>query len=45
MNDQAYGKLGGLLYFEKSGIYCLVYAKTPNNSSNSTNGKNFSSTI
>lgn len=23
------GKLGGLLYFEKLGIFCLVYAKTP----------------
>jgi hypothetical protein len=30
MNGQADGKLGGLLYFEKSGLYCLVYAKTPN---------------
>ena len=29
MNGQADGKLGGLLYFEKSGLYCLVYAKTP----------------
>ena len=30
MNGQADGKLGGLLYFEKSKIFCLVYAKTPN---------------
>ena len=40
MNGQADGKLGGLLYFEKSGIYCLVYAKTPNKSSDSNDGKN-----
>ena len=26
------GKLGGILYFEKYSLYCLVYAKTPNNS-------------
>ena len=24
------GKLGGILYFEKHKLYCLVYAKTPN---------------
>ena len=24
------GKLGGILYFEKYELYCLVYAKTPN---------------
>ena len=24
------GKLGGILYFEKYKLYCLVYAKTPN---------------
>jgi len=24
------GKLGGILYFEKFKLYCLVYAKTPN---------------
>ena len=30
MNGQSDGKLGGLLYFEKSGLYCLVYAKTSN---------------
>ena len=29
MNGRADGRLGGLLYFEKSQIYCLVYAKTP----------------
>ena len=40
MNGQADGKLGGILYFEKSKIYCLVYAKTPNASTDSTNGKN-----
>ena len=40
MNGSADGKLGGLLYFEKYGIYCLVYAKTPNVSEDSYNGKN-----
>ena len=25
----AYGRLGGILYFEKYELYCLVYAKTP----------------
>ena len=24
------GKLGGILYYEKLELYCLVYAKTPN---------------
>ena len=33
------GKLGGILYFEKYGLYCLVYAKTPNYS-NETLSKN-----
>ena len=34
------GKLGGILYFEKYALYCLVYAKTPNYSDDSTkNGK------
>ena len=34
------GKLGGILYFEKYELYCLVYAKTPNYSDDSTkNGK------
>ena len=34
------GKLGGLLYFEKQSLYCLVYAKTPNYSDDTTkNGK------
>ena len=28
-NGYADGKLGGLLFFEKLGIFCLVYAKTP----------------
>ena len=40
MNGSADGKLGGLLYFEKYKIYCLVYAKTPNASGDSNNGKN-----
>ena len=25
----AYGRIGGLLFFEKLGIFCLVYAKAP----------------
>ena len=29
-NGRADGKLGGILYFEKYKLYCLVYAKTPN---------------
>ena len=33
------GKLGGILYFEKYGLYYLVYAKTPNYS-NETLSKN-----
>ena len=28
-NGSADGKLGGILYFAKLGLYCLVYAKTP----------------
>ena len=28
-NGSADGKLGGILYFAKFGLYCLVYAKTP----------------
>ena len=40
MNGSADGKLGGLLYFEKYNIYCLVYAKTPNPSEDSNKGKN-----
>ena len=28
-NGSADGKLGGLIFFEKLGIFCLVYAKTP----------------
>ena len=30
------GKLGGILYFERYELYCLVYAKTPNYSEDST---------
>ena len=36
-NGVSDGKLGGILYFEKSKIYCLIYAKTPNES----DGKNY----
>ena len=39
-NGGADGKLGGLLYFEKYGLYCLIYAKTPNYSNDAKNGKN-----
>ena len=35
-NGSADGKLGGILYFDKLGLYCLVYAKTPD----VDNGKN-----
>ena len=35
-SGEAKGKLGGILYFKKHDIYCLVYAKTPNES----DGKN-----
>ena len=35
-NGSADGKLGGILYFAKLGLYCLVYAKTPDEQS----GKN-----
>ena len=31
MDGRADGKLGGLLYYEKLGLYVLVYAKTPVN--------------
>ena len=40
MNGTVEGKLGGLLYFKHHKIYCLVYAKTPNVSEDSNNGKN-----
>ena len=39
-NGSADGKLGGILYFENLGLYCLIYAKTPNVSSDEKNGKN-----
>ena len=39
-NDSADGKLGGILYFENLGLYCLVYAKTLNESEDDKNGKN-----
>ena len=39
-NGSADGKLGGILYFAKLGLYCLIYAKTPNYSSDEKNGKN-----
>ena len=35
----AEGKLGGIMYFEKLKLYCLVYAKTPNYSNDSNNNK------
>ena len=38
-NGSADGKLGGLIYFENLGIYCMVYAKTPNASDDNKNGK------
>ena len=39
-NGHSDGKLGGILYFEKYNLYCLVYAKTPNHSTDEKNGKN-----
>ena len=39
-NGRADGKLGGILYFEKYNLYCLIYAKIPNNSNDDKNGKN-----
>ena len=38
-NGSADGKLGGLIYFENLGIFCMVYAKTPNASDDNKNGK------
>ena len=32
-------QLGGILYFEKYKLYCLIYAKIPNNSTDEKNGK------
>jgi len=34
------GKLGGILYFSKFELYCLIYAKTPNYSEDDNKGKN-----
>ena len=39
-NGWADGRLGGLLYFEKLELYCLIYAKTPNYSKDEKNNKN-----
>ena len=40
-NGYAEGKLGGILYFEKYKIYCLVYAKTSSlNEDNTVTGTN-----
>ena len=41
----ANGKLGGILYFEKYELYCLVYAKTPYYSDNASDSKNGSNII
>ena len=38
-NGSADGRLGGLIYFENLGIFCMVYAKTPNVSEDNKNGK------
>ncbi len=37
-NGLADGKLGGILYFEKFNLYCLIYAKYPNYSNDEKNG-------
>ena len=39
-NGHADGKLGRILYFEKYNLNCLIYAKTPNHSSDNKDGKN-----
>ena len=39
-NGWADGRLGGLLYFDKLELYCLIYAKTPNYSKDDKNNKN-----
>ena len=39
-NGQADGKLGGILYYEKLGLYVMVYAKTPVASTETDGGKN-----
>ena len=39
-NGRADGKLGGITYFEKLGLYVMAYAKTPVASSESNGGKN-----
>ena len=38
-NGWADGRLGGLLYFDKLALYCLIYAKTPNYSEDEKNNK------
>ena len=38
-NGSADGRLGGLIYFENLGIFCMVYAKIPNVSDDNKNGK------
>ena len=38
-NGWADGRLGGLLYFDKLELYCLIYAKTPNYSEDEKNNK------
>ena len=39
-NGRADGKLGGILYYEKLGLYVMVYAKTPVASTETDGGKN-----
>ena len=38
-NGSSDGRLGGILYFVKLGLYCLIYAKAPNYSKDSYNNK------
>ena len=38
-NGYADGYLGGLIFFENLGMYCMIYAKTPNPSDDKNNGK------
>ena len=44
MDGRADGKLGGLLYYEKLGLYVLVYAKTPVNTTTNTDNVIYATT-
>ena len=44
MDGRADGKLGGLLYYENLGLYVLVYAKTPVNTTTNTDNVIYATT-